>query len=326
MIQVNNIYNGDCLELMPTLESGSFDLILVDPPYGTMNTDGGRKMNIDGWDNVLNYEKMFNECSRLLRRNGKLLMFCQEPFTSTTINKQIASLPFSYKLFWLKDSFANALGCKKAPVNYVEEILVFSTFNNKHDFEGVHPLREYFKLVLEYTNLTLKAINNKLGHRRAEHSFYINSSQFSLCTQLTYNELIKVFSIDKMQGFKPYEELKKIDTEFRTKLKDELNKKYPSVFNLPPNAKYKSNVLEYKKDYNGYHPTQKPVALLEDLIKTYSNVGDNVLDFTCGSGSTGVACQNTDRNYTLIEKEEKYYDIAKQRLHDNAKRLKEQLF
>ena len=124
-----------------------------------------------------------------------------------------------------------------------------------------------------------------------------------------------------MQGFKPYEELKQIDTEFRTKLKDELNKKYPSVFNLPPNAKYKSNVLEYKKDYDGYHPTQKPVALLEDLIKTYSNEGDNVLDFTAGSGSTGVACMNTNRKFTLIEKEEKYFNILKSRLENNQTKL-----
>ena len=60
--------------------------------------------------------------------------------------------------------------------------------------------------------------------------------------------------------------------------------------------KYKSNILKYKKDYDGYHPTQKPVLLLEDLIKTFSNENETVLDFTCGSGSTLVACRNLNRN------------------------------
>lgn len=64
------------------------------------------------------------------------------------------------------------------------------------------------------------------------------------------------------------------------------------------------------------HPTQKPVALLEYLIKTYTLEGETVLDFTMGSGSTGVACKNLNRNFIGIEKEEKYFEIAKQRIND----------
>jgi site-specific DNA-methyltransferase (adenine-specific) len=62
------------------------------------------------------------------------------------------------------------------------------------------------------------------------------------------------------------------------------------------------------------HPTQKPVELLEYLIKTYSNEGDTILDFTMGSGSTGVACKNLNREFIGIEKEEKYFNIAKERI------------
>lgn len=64
----------------------------------------------------------------------------------------------------------------------------------------------------------------------------------------------------------------------------------------------------------GLHPTQKPVALFEYLIKTYSNEGDTILDFTAGSGTTGVACINTNREFILIEKEMKYCQIAKKRI------------
>jgi DNA modification methylase len=87
-----------------------------------------------------------------------------------------------------------------------------------------------------------------------------------------------------------------------------------SVFNLWEGNKYKSNILKYKKDYNGYHPTQKPVLLLEDLIKTFSNENDLVVDLTMGSGSAGVACRNTNRNFIGIEKDEKYFEIAVSRV------------
>ena len=75
------------------------------------------------------------------------------------------------------------------------------------------------------------------------------------------------------------------------------------------------SILEfYKRDIVSYHPTQKPVALLEYLIKTYTLEGETVLDFTMGSGSTGVACKNLNRKFIGIEKDETYFNIAKQRL------------
>ena len=77
------------------------------------------------------------------------------------------------------------------------------------------------------------------------------------------------------------------------------------------------SILKYKKDYDGYHPTQKPVALLEDLVKTFSNEGDTVVDLTMGSGSTGVACKNTGRNFIGIELDETYFNIAKERIENH---------
>lgn len=71
----------------------------------------------------------------------------------------------------------------------------------------------------------------------------------------------------------------------------------------------------------GLHPTQKPVALLEYLIRTYTNEGDTVMDNTMGSGSTGVACANTDRNFIGIELDKKYFDIAESRIKYANKKL-----
>ena len=304
------LLKGDCLIESDKIESGSVDLILTDLPYGNMNTDGGRKLGINGWDLAIEPKKVYEIANRILRKNGKMILFSQEPYTTKLITEAIPNIPFSYRVTWEKDNFANALGTKVNMVSFTEDVLVFSKNHQKHDFEGKHPLRDYFKIVMEFIGLNLKQINTKLGHRRAEHTFYINSTQYGLCTEKTYLELIKVFGIDKVNGFKEFAELKQIDTEYRTDLLKQMNEQYPSTFNLWEGNKYKSNILKYKKDYTGHHPTQKPVLLLEDLINTFSNEGDLVVDLTMGSGSTLVACKNTNRNGIGIEMDANYYAVA----------------
>ena len=308
-----NLIQGDCLIESEQIESGSVDLILTDLPYGTIKGMGGemekyKRLSNSTWDNVIDTETIMNVANRILRKNGKMILFSQQPFTTELISKAIPNLPHCYNLYWDKMHFANCLIANKAPVSYIEDILVFSKKNPVNDVEFTHPLRSYFKDVLEFIGLNLKGINNVLGHRHAEHSFYINSTQFNLCTEQTYNELIEVFHIDNMEGFKEFSELQEIDKMFNTK--------YSSTFNLCEGNKYKSNILKYKKDYNGYHPTQKPVLLLEDLIKTYSNEGNTIVDLTMGSGSTGVACVNTGRNFIGIELDESYYNIAVERIQE----------
>ena len=204
-------------------------------------------------------------------------------------------------MIWKKDHFANALIAKKAPVSYFEDINVFS---KKYDKQNLHPLRGYFQKILEFADVDLRKINSVLGHRRAEHCFYTESSQFGLCTEKTYQELISKFEINKMNGFKDFSELEKIDKAFKR------------TFNLQNGKKYNSNVLEFKKDYEGLHPTQKPVALFECLIKTYTNAGDTVLDNCMGSGTTGVACKSLKRNFIGMELDDKYFEIAKRRISE----------
>lgn len=321
----SRLFFGDCLIESDKIESGSVDLILTDLPYGTVgesmqdNTGKYSRINQSKWDNIIPTKKVMEIADRILRKNGKMLLFCQQPFTTELVNSAIPNLPFSYTIFWDKLHFANCLGANKAMVNYMEECLLFSKNNPKHDFKGMHPLRTYFRVLMEFIGLNIKQINNRLGHRRAEHAFYIDSTQFSLCTEKTYNQLIEVFKIDAVPEFKMFSELKKIDNKYRLELRRKMNEQYPSTFNLWEGKKYKSNILKYKKDYDGYHPTQKPILLLEDLIKTFSNENDLVVDLTMGSGSTGVACKNTNRNFIGIEKDENYFKIAEQRI--NARTL-----
>ena len=84
---------------------------------------------------------------------------------------------------------------------------------------------------------------------------------------------------------------------------------------------YPREILKGFKSERGLHPTQKPVALMEYLIKTYTNENETVLDFTMGSGSTGVACKNTNRNFIGIEQDDKYFEIAKKRIKETEYKL-----
>ena len=316
------LLKGDCLIESDKIESGSVDLILTDLPYGVVKmkeSAGNYKVlnTAETWDKAIAPKSIYEIANRILRKNGKMILFSQEPYTSRMITESIPNIPFSYRMIWEKNDFANGLGVNKAAVSFYEDILLYSKNHQKHDFEGKHPLRDYFKIIMDYIGLNIKQINTKLGHRRAEHTFYINSTQYGLCTEKTYLELIDVFGIDKVNEFKDFAELKQIDTEYRTDLLKQMNEQYPSTFNLWEGKKYKSNILKYKKDYDGYHPTQKPVLLLEDLIKTFSNKNDLVVDLTMGSGSTMVACKNTNRNGIGIEMNDEYFSIAKKRVEKN---------
>ena len=94
------------------------------------------------------------------------------------------------------------------------------------------------------------------------------------------------------------------------------NRDYKKVTTINNGERYPLTTLRFNRVKNPIHPTQKPIELLEYMIKTYTNEGDTVLDFTMGSGSTGVACANTGRNFIGIELDSQYFEIAKKRIED----------
>ena len=304
------LYKGDCLIESDKIESGSVDLILTDLPYGNMkNAPSTWDKSKTEWDTTIDPKKVYEIANRILRKNGKMILFSQEPYTNKLITEAIPNVPFSYRGVWQKDNFANALGVNKSWVSFTEDILVFS---KTHDTEDLHPLRNYLKECKQKSGMTNKQFNhlfsdytNKKGNRdRSVLEHYWAAAQFHLPTEEIYKNILQP------TGFftTPYEELKEIDNEFKNK--------FASTFNLWEGKKYKSNILKYKKDYDGYHPTQKPVLLLEDLIKTFSNENDLVVDLTMGSGSTGVACKNTNRKFIGIELDQDYFNITKKRIEE----------
>ena len=310
------LLQGDCLELGKEIESGSVDLILTDLPYGTMQGIAGGdtswiRTNTE-WDSAIPPSDIYAVANRVLRKNGKMVLFSQEPYTSRLINDAIPNVPFSYRMIWEKDIYGNALFAKKAPVNYYEDILVFAKHPESEKNDD-NPIKLYSDKVFDYIGVSTRELKNKYGKDLFSH-FKGAGKQFRLCTRQSYDLLIEDYNLKKMKGFVEWGVLKKLDESYK--------ENFPPTFNLPEGKKHKSNIFKYAKDRPRYHPTQKPVALLEDLIKTYTNPGDTVVDLTMGSGSTGVACVNTNRNFIGMELDKEYFDMANERISKHKKELK----
>ena len=244
MIELNKIYNEDCLEGMKRIPDGSVDLVLTDPPYGTTACK---------WDSVIPFEPMWEQLNRTIKPNGAICIFGSEPFSSALRMSNIKH--FKYDWIWKKDQAAGFVNAKCAPLKTHEVISVFShgTIAN-----GSKNKMEYFPQGLIEINKTRK--------------------------------------VDKKDG------------TFLGARKNQDGKQYVQKY-----KNYPQSIIMFSRD-RGLHPTQKPVALLEYLIKTYTDEGNTVLDFTMGSGSTGVACINTNRNYIGFELDKHYCDMANERI------------
>ena len=312
------IYCGDCLSKMKDIEDNSIDLVLIDPPYNI------GKDKWDKWKSVGDYVefmgKVFKEIERVLKPNGSFYFFhndfLQIVELQNWINKN-TGFQFKQMLVWNKrfneasnkgflDGFCEVNELR----NYqkMAEYCLYYTFQDgassdktKSDIDNFKSLRYYFETLQKELGVTKKTLIEKIG-QRVDHCFRWSSSQWDMPTEETYEELIKVFNIDELDFFKEYETLRQ---EYE---------KERYVFN---NQKTHHSVMNYEIAKKQGHLTPKPVALLEYLIKTSSNENDIVLDCFMGSGSTGVACMNTNRKFIGIEINEKYFDIAKKRIEES---------
>ena len=239
------LMKGDCLERMKEIESGSVDLILTDPPYGTTACK---------WDSVIPLDKMWEQLKRIIKPNGAIVMTASQPFTSKLIVSNINN--FAHCWVWNKRFAGNFVQAKRQPLKDHEDVVVFSS-------NGKQPL--YFPQMTEREKPIKKGGNNQ-----------------SQAIPIAVTAASKSFG---EQG-KTYD------------------KKHPTTTCLTFSS----------REGRGLHPTQKPVALMEYLIKTYTNEKETVLDFTMGSGTTGVACMNTNRKFIGIEMDDNYFDIGTKRI------------
>ena len=322
---------GDCLELMKDIPDGSVDMVLCDLPYGTTQ---------NGWDSCVPLAPLWSEYKRIVKTGGAIALFAQTPFDKVLGNSNIAWL--KYELIWCKTRATGHLNANKRPLKNHENILLFfQTFSDCYDttdyFSG---LKDYMIGEYEKSGLNSKSVQNLLGSYMASH-YFTRKTQFSIPTENAYR---KLQSTGRFQ--RSYSEIKaEYDAERQLIAKD-INTYNPQGIHkkevptirigrdngtnygksdkdaLQEYENYPKDVLFFSSESTPVHPTQKPVALLEYLIRTYTNDGETVLDNCMGSGSTGVACVNTNRNFIGIELDEGYFNIAKKRIEEAQEQIK----
>ncbi len=317
---MNKILLGDCLELLPTIADKSVDMILCDLPYGTTACE---------WDSIIDMGRLWQEYERVIKDNGNIILTSQGMFTADLMT--FKRTWFNHDYVWIKNTHSNFALTGIQPHRIFENVLVFRP-PRKDDIDRAFnlELRAYFTKVNSFIGLNRSQIGNVLGHMGYHHSYGVKGSQFALCTRETYQELIEHFKIDEMDGFLSYDTLVSMNPPYTYNHGATVKKQWITTKNSfardmyggkRDDKEYESKAWEnYPKNVlyfdveRGLHPTQKPVALFEYLIKTYTNENDVVLDNCAGSGTTAIACINTSRQYICMERDEGYYQKSLERV------------
>ena len=246
MIEIDKIYNEDCLIGMQKIDDKSVDCIICDLPYGTTKCS---------WDIIIPFDKLWEQYNRIIKDNGAIILFGQEPFSSLL---RVSNLKdYRYDIYWQKERLTNIMQVKRRVGKDVETISIF------------------------YKN------------------------------QCTYNPQMVKYDGPKRGN--------KVKNGKLGKLVDDNNDKKVFEYN-DTGFRYPTQVWKFKRDIltSNIHPTQKPIALYEELIKTYSNPGDLLLDNCSGSGTIAIAALNTGRHFIGFETNENYYNESLKRI-DNYK-------
>ena len=280
------LLHGDCLEQMKSIDTQSVDFIFCDLPYGQTSCK---------WDVIIPWEPFWNEILRIKKLNTPIFFTTTTKFGVELINNAPKKCPFRYDLVWVKSAPAGFLSAKKMPMRKHEMVYVF-----------------YEKLPLyDLSSHQHKFINSTNGVKK-DYNLYrkdINKVQNKQYDPPLPTSVVKECKIVKRtdegcNGLYGKEENKVFIYDENGKLRNSEPRYDPP---LP------TTMLEIKST-KGKHSTEKPVALMEWLLKYYSKEGDVVLDPTMGSGSTGVACKNMNRNFIGIEKNDDIYQVAVNRI------------
>lgn len=246
---INEIRQGDCLELMKEIPEKSVDMILCDLPYGVTQNK---------WDSVISLDNLWEEYRRIIKDNGAIVLTGQDKFSAKLMlsNEKM----HKYNLVWNKELKSGFLNANRMPLRVHEDILVF-----------------YKKLPCYNSQKTEGKRNHSKGLMKTD----VNNN---------YGKYGKIDNLEKLGSMK-----------------------------------HPLSILSFQKPHpsKSIHPTEKPVKLFEWLIKTYTNEGDLVLDNCVGSGTTNIACLNTNRNCIGMEKDENYVKMAKERMEKAKQRVEE---
>ena len=237
LFQLIDLYQGDCLEIMPNIPDNSVDMILADLPY---------EITAAKFDILIPFEPLWNQYNRIAKENAAMVFTASQPFTTTLISSNLKN--FRYEWIWEKPQGTNPMVAKYQPLKSHENIVVF----------------------------------------------YRKSPTYN--PQMTISTPYGGFKSTKKKLGEVYGDLK---SEHRDN---------------PEGSRYPKTVIKFKQE-KGLHPTQKPLALMEYLIKTYTNEGDVILDNVFGSGTSGAAAKKTGRSYIGMELNGDYFKIGSERIN-----------
>ena len=237
-IELDKIYNEDCIEGMKRIPDKSIDAIICDLPYGTTQSK---------WDTIIPFEPLWEQYKRIIKDNGAIVLFGAEPFSSYL---RLSNIDW-YKYDWVWDKIKGVgfLNAKKQPLRNHELISVF------------------YKKQCTYNP------QKTSGHERKK------TFRSKNCQTEVYGAMNQDYHYDSTERYPRSIQIFKTDTQ-----------------------------------NSSLHPNQKPVKLLEYLIMTYTNDGETVLDNCIGSGTTAVACINTNRHFIGFENLGKHYYTACERV------------
>ncbi|NCO75009.1 MAG: site-specific DNA-methyltransferase [Cyanobacteria bacterium] len=290
MKYLNKIIHGDCIEILKNIPDKSIDLIILDPPYW--------KVIQQKWDYQWRTEEdylqwclqWFSEITRVIKLSGSLYLFgyLRNLFY---LYHPLINLGFNFRQQIIINKGIKAIG-GRATKNYkmfpnVTESLLFFIYDSKPF------IRKLLKEKQKKLGLTALEINQQLGVKSNGGGMWSLYTGDNILAQVPTKEMWE--KLQKILDFKyPYEDI-------------------AQVFNI------EMGVTDVWEDINfyeekRYHPTQKPVKLIERIIKASTNKEMIVLDPFMGSGSTALACLNLDRHYIGIEKEEQYIEKIKYRI------------
>lgn len=333
MIELNKIYNEDCLEGMQRIESGSVDCILTDPPYLYLKN---QKL-----DRPFDEVAFFNECNRVLKKDGMIAVFGRGT-SFYRWNTMLAGLGFKFKeeIVWNKSYSTSPL----MPLSRVHETISIHAKGkgkiNKvkvpylemkgHDIGAI--VKDIKKLKTTFKNTkSLDAVLKYLENNERDTSDSWAANDLSISSDITIEDRCVSVARSINGGMN---EKSVIRTDYK---KTDRFTKYAAttdcesagsgdgcvivVNSIVQGMNEKSIIKEIRDHFSAIHPTQKPVRLLERLMALVSKQGDTILDPFSGSGATMIAAWNTGRNFIGFEIDKEYFDKANERIKNLDKRL-----
>tara|TARA_R110001632_G_scaffold20226_1_gene60805 strand:+ start:1493 stop:2431 length:939 start_codon:yes stop_codon:yes gene_type:complete len=310
---------------MKDIENDSIDLIFCDLPYGQTSCK---------WDSCIDLEKFWKEVMRIKKLNTPIFFTTTTKFGVSLINSAPKKCFFRYDIVWVKSSAAGFLLAKKMPMRKHEMIYVFYEKLPFYDLSShTHKFidKEDSVNVKDSTYGTLEIKQPKTSGPRWDPALPVSvvKEETGGATMDTLYGEVKIKELDKPRkdrtsAYDPPLPVSVVKEEtgggngkeyehIYGNIKDmdyhHLKSKHGNPVYDPP---LPVSMLEIKST-RGKHSTEKPVALMEWVLKYYSKEGDVILDPTMGSGSTGVACKNMNREFIGFEMDEEIFKVAEGR-------------